>query len=181
VTQHLPTSYVFDAADPRAPSHEQWNAMAPAERARVVAMLPARVPLELMPPEGDSHRKAKEGALRALDDFWLIPQIGRFTSEVLGLDLRVENARLRFFAGNAQLEDADETITRLGALLDEVLTHKVDAEKLREEAERLREESEHRAAALAAELTEEKKLREEAERRLAEALLEIDRLQKPRA
>jgi len=44
--------------------------MAPAERAQVVAMLPARVPLELMPPEGDSHRKAKEGALRALDDFF---------------------------------------------------------------------------------------------------------------
>ena len=41
-------------------------------------------------------------------------------------------------------------------------------------------ELEQRAAALAAELTEEKQRREEAERRLAEALAEIDRLEQRR-
>ena len=44
--------------------------MTPAERARVVDMLPAEVPLELMPPEGDAHRKAKRDALDALDSFF---------------------------------------------------------------------------------------------------------------
>lgn len=280
VTQHLPTGYVFNPDDPRAPTHEQWIAMKPAERESVVAMLPARVPLELLPPEGDSHRKAKDSALRSLDDFFrragrriylsselavfypgeprfapdllavldvdphermkwtvddegrgldfvlevhvagswakdhqlnveryarlgiheyfifdrgrlslqgyrlaspkeprsstyrrLMPQAGRFTSEVLGLDLLVDGSKLRFFAGNAPLEDADETITRLGTMLDQVIAHKDEAERLRE--------------ALAAELAEEKHRREEAdhgreeaERRLAEALAEIARLQK---
>ena len=274
MTQHLPSGYVFNPDDPRAPTHEQWTAMSPAERERVEAMLPARVPLELLPPEGDSHRKAKDAALRSLDDFFrragrriylssglavlypgedrfapgllavldvephermkwtvdtegrgldfvlevhvagsfskdhqhnvercarlgireyfvfdrgrlslqgfrlpaasdprshayqrLMPQAGRFTSEVLGLDLRIEGTRLRFFAGNAPLEDADETIARLGTLLDEVLTHKDEAERLRED--------------LAAELAQEKHNREEAERRLADALAEIARLKKP--
>jgi Uma2 family endonuclease len=281
VTQHLPTGYVFNPEDPRAPTHAQWEAMTPAERDSVVATLPARVPLDLMPPEGDWHRKAKESALRSLDDFFrragrriylsselavfypgerrfapdllavldvdphermtwtvdkegrgldlvievhvagspakddqlnveryarlgiheyfifdrgrsslqgyrlapakdgrarayqrMMPQVGRYTSEVLGLDLRVEGTKLRFFAGNAPLEDVDETIARLGSLLDEVIAHK-------DEAERLREELEQRAAALTAELAEEKHSREDAERRLAEALAEIARLKKP--
>jgi hypothetical protein len=51
VVQRPPTAYVFD----------------PDERARVVAMLPAEVPLDLLPNEGDPHRKAKRGALDALD------------------------------------------------------------------------------------------------------------------
>lgn len=274
MTQHLPTGYVFNADDPRAPTHEQWTAMNPAERERVVAMLPARVPIELQPPEGDWHRKAKESALRSLDDFFrragrriylsselavfypgearfapdllavldvephermtwtvdkegrgldfvlevhvagnrakddqlnveryaslgiheyfvfdrgrlglqgyrlasskdgrprtyqrMMPQVGRYTSEVLGLDLRIEGSKLRFFAGNAPLEDADETIARLGSLLDEVLAHKDEAERLRED--------------LVAELAEEQRRREEAERLLADALAEIARLKKP--
>ena len=288
MTQRLPTGYVFNPDNPRAPTHEQWLTMNPTERERVDAMLPARLPIELMPPEGDFHRKAKDEALRSLDDFFrragrriylsselvvfypdedrfapdllavldvephermrwtvdtegrgldfvlevhvagsfakdhqrnveryarlgireyfvfdrgrlslqgfrlpaagearsrayqrLMPQAGRFTSEVLGLDLRIEGTRLRFFAGNAPLEDADETIARLGTLLDEVLAHK-------DEAERLRAELELRTATLGEALAEETRLREEerrgreeAERRLAEALAEIARLKKP--
>ena len=70
VVQPLPTGYVFDPADPRAPAIDQWERMPPDERARVVAMLPAEVPLELLPNEGDPHRKAKRGALDALDGFF---------------------------------------------------------------------------------------------------------------
>ncbi|XYI02404.1 hypothetical protein ACMHYB_22665 [Sorangium sp. So ce1128] len=65
MVQQLPGGYVFDPADPRAPTDDQWAAMTPAERARVVAMLPAEVPWELMPPEGDAHREAKERARAA--------------------------------------------------------------------------------------------------------------------
>jgi Uma2 family endonuclease len=78
----------------------------------------------------------------------LVPQAGRFTSEVLGLDLMLEGSRVRFFAGAAALEDADETIARLGA-----------AHEVLERA-----------------LEEERRLREEADRALAEARAEIERL-----
>ena len=105
MTQHLPESYVFNAADPRAPSHEQWSAMAPVERARVVAMLPARVPHERIRQELEQRAAA------------------------LAAELTEEKQR-------------------------------------REEAEHSREDEQHR--------------REEAERRLAEALAEIDRLERRR-
>jgi hypothetical protein len=70
MAQHLPGGYVFDPEDPRAPTDEQWAAMTAAERARVVSMLPAEVPWDLMPPEGDWHRETKEKATGTLDDFF---------------------------------------------------------------------------------------------------------------
>ena len=302
MVQRLPTGYVFDPADPRAPAVEQWQQMPPDERARVVAMLPAEVPLELLPNEGDPHRKATRGALDALDGFFrrsgrkiylssglavfypgerrfapdllavtdvephertnwvvaaegkgldfvievhvagdrrkdektnveryarlgiqeyfyfdrtrlrlacyrlpvhaggapasvyerIVPQSGRFASEVLGLDLALDGARLRFFAGNAPLEDADEMIARLGSMLDKVITGQEEAERLaeefagklaeeqrrredeqrlREDAERLREDAERRR-------DDEQRRREDAEHQLAEARAEIERLKK---
>ncbi|WP_437276739.1 Uma2 family endonuclease [Sorangium sp. So ce375] len=295
MVQALPTGYLFDPADPRAPTSEQWARMTPAERARVVDMLPAEVPLELMPPEGDAHRKAKRDALDALDGFFrrtarkiylsselavfypgepgfapdllavvdvephermkwvvdhegkgldlvievhvagsrtkdhqtnvdryarlgireyflfdrarlrlhayrlpaaqegdpsrprayqrIVPQAGRFASEVLGLDLLLDGTRLRFFAGNAPLEDADERIARLGGMLDQVIAHQEDAQRvaeelaaeldrerrLREEEQRLREEEQRLRE-------EEQRLREETERQLEQARAEIERL-----
>ncbi len=282
MVQHLPTGYALDLADPRAPTHDQWARMSPHERERVVAMLPARLPLELV-PEGDPHRKAKTSALATLDGFFqrtgrriylsseigvyypgerrfapdllavrdvephdrmtwivdaegrgldfvlevhvagswakdhlanveryarlgiheyivfdrkqlrlqgyrlvprtrtyqrLLPQAGFFASEVLGLDLTVEGTKLRFFCGNAPIEDADERIARLGSMVNEVLARKEEAllraeelegklaleQRLREEEQRLREE--------------EQRLRQEAELRLSEALAEIERLKR---
>ncbi|AGP32804.1 Uma2 family endonuclease [Sorangium cellulosum] len=289
MAQALPsTGYVFDAADPRAPTSEQWSRMTPAERARVVDMLPADVPLDLMPPEGDAHRKAKRDALDALDGFFrrigrkiylsselsvfypgeprfapdvlavldvephermkwvvdvegkgldfvlevhvaghrakdhednveryarlgvreyflfdrsrlrlhayrlpaaqegdpsrprvyqrIVPQAGRFVSEVLGLDLLLDGSRLRFFAGNAPLEDADERIVRLGGMLDQVIARQEEAQRLAEELaaeldreRRLREEEQRLRE-------EEQRLREEAERQLEQARAEIEQL-----
>ncbi|WP_437935939.1 Uma2 family endonuclease [Sorangium sp. So ce341] len=289
MAQALPsTSYVFDPADPRAPTSEQWSRMTPAERAHVADMLPADVPLELMPPEGDAHRKAKRDALDALDGFFrrigrkiylsselavfypgeprfapdvlavlnvephermkwvvdvegkgldfvlevhvagnrakdhednveryarlgvreyflfdrsrlrlhayrlpaaqegdpsrprvyqrIVPQAGRFASEVLGLDLLLDGSRLRFFAGNAPLEDADERIARLGGMLDQVIARQEEAQRLAEELaaeldreQRLREEEQRLRE-------QEQRLREEAERQLAQARAEIERL-----
>jgi hypothetical protein len=101
----------------------------------------------------------------------IVPQTGRFASRVLGLDLALEGSRLRFFAGNAPLQDAEEMIARLGSMLDEVIAGQEEAERL--------------AEALAAELAEERRLREderrEAERQLADARAEIERLKKPPA
>ena len=62
-----------------------------------------------------------------------MPQAGRFASAVLGLDLALDGGRLRFFAGNAPLEDADEMIARL----DKVIAGQEEAERLaRTEGER---------------------------------------------
>ncbi|WP_437974458.1 Uma2 family endonuclease [Sorangium sp. So ce295] len=290
MVQALPAGYLFDPADPRAPTSEQWARMTPAERARVVDMLPAEVPLELMPPEGDAHRKAKRDALDALDGFFrrtarkiylsselavfypgeprfapdllavvdvephermrwvvdhegkgldlvievhvagsrtkdhklnvdryarlgiheyflfdrarlrlhayrlpaaaaqesdpsrprayqrIVPQAGRFASEVLGLDLLLDGTRLRFFAGNAPLEDTDERIARLGGMLDQVISHQEDAQRIAEELaaeldreRRLREEEQRLREG-------EQRLREETERQLAQARAEIERL-----
>ncbi|WP_437943277.1 Uma2 family endonuclease [Sorangium sp. So ce281] len=302
MVQALPTGYLFDPADPRAPTSEQWARMTPAERARVVDMLPAEVPLELMPPEGDPHRKAKRDALDALDGFFrrtarkiylsselavfypgeprfapdllavidvephermrwvvdhegkgldlvievhvagsrtkdhqlnvdryarlgireyflfdrarlrlhayrlpaaqesdpsrprayqrIVPQAGRFASEVLGLDLLLDGTRLRFFAGNALLEDADERIARLGVMLDQVISHQEEAQRvaeelaaeldrerrLREEEQRLREEEQRLREEEQRLREEEQRLREETEKQLAQARAEIERL-----
>ena len=67
--------FVVDAADPRAPTQAEWDAMSEAERDAVVAMLPSSVPLELHPPEGDPHRDPKDAAREALSEFYR--RIGR--------------------------------------------------------------------------------------------------------
>jgi Uma2 family endonuclease len=269
VVQRLPTGYVFDPADPRAPAVDEWERMPPEERARVIAMLPAEVPLDLLPNEGDPHRKTTRCALDALDSFFkrtgrkiyrssglavfypaerrfapdllavadvephersswvvaaegkgldfvmevhvagdrrkdektnveryarlgiqeyfyfdrpslrltchrlpaasepggaparvyqrVVPQAGRFASEVLGLELGLDGAQLRFFAGNAPLEDAEEMIARLGSMLDEVITGQEE---------------------LAERLAEKQRLLEDAEQQLADARAEIERLKK---
>lgn len=76
MVQRLPESdYRVDPEDPRAPALEQWERMRPEQRARVVAMLPADLGPELMPPEGDFHAKATTSARSTLDAFFR--RIGR--------------------------------------------------------------------------------------------------------
>lgn len=44
--------------------------MSEEERRQLVAVLPALVPLEVHPPEGDRHSRAKDGAASALQEFF---------------------------------------------------------------------------------------------------------------
>src|SRR5688572_33509148 len=69
------SSWLVDPDDPRAPPQDVWDRMTSAEREHVVASLPADMPLDLHPPEGDEHRKPKERARDALDEFFR--KIGR--------------------------------------------------------------------------------------------------------
>jgi Uma2 family endonuclease len=62
--------WIMDPNDPRAPAQEIWAQMTKDEREQVVAALPAEVPLELHPPEGDEHRVPKERARNALEEFF---------------------------------------------------------------------------------------------------------------
>lgn len=52
----------------------------------------------------------------------IVPQEGRWASAVLGLDLAMENGRIRFYRGSAALPEAEELIVRLGSMLDEIVT-----------------------------------------------------------
>ena len=68
----------------------------------------------------------------------IVPNHGLYESRVLGLEVRVEHDRLRFYAGTAPLPDSDEIIARL--------------ERSVEEESRRREEAEQEIARLRAEL-----------------------------
>jgi hypothetical protein len=90
----------------------------------------------------------------------IVPQAGAYSSGVLGLELGLENERLRFFQGSAPLPEYEELIARLDGLLDQLLTRN--------------EEENHRAAEAEQRWAEETERAEEAERRLMEELLRAD-------
>jgi Uma2 family endonuclease len=84
-------------------------------------------------------------------------QQGRFTSEVLGLDLEVAEGKLQLWAGNALLLESGELLARMNETLKD-LQQRVDEEaRLREAEARLREEAERRLAQLQAELEQLRK------------------------
>jgi Uma2 family endonuclease len=56
----------------------------------------------------------------------IVPQEGRWASSVLGLDLAMENGRIRFFHGSAALPEAEELIVRLGTMMDEIVVREED-------------------------------------------------------
>src|SRR5512145_781976 len=51
----------------------------------------------------------------------IIPQAGRWSSRVLGLDLANEDGRVRFYAGSAALPYADELIVRLDTIVGQLV------------------------------------------------------------
>ncbi len=79
------TPPIIDPKDPRAPSTEVWNALTDEEREQVLDMLPAEVPLELHPPEGDDHYEGKNEPLQTLRRFFK----GRNRKIYLSCDLAV--------------------------------------------------------------------------------------------
>ncbi len=99
----------------------------------------------------------------------IVPEAGRYTSEVLGLELQVEEGRLRFWAGSALLLEYEELIDRMQELMAG-LQQRADEEARRlEEAQRRLEEETRR-------LEGETRQRLELERRLAESQAELERL-----
>jgi Uma2 family endonuclease len=256
-------------AFPRAPTREEWEAMGPEERARVVESLPGEVTWdEMAMPEGDPHFQAKVRTMDVLRGYFrhqkrrvylgaelptyypgerrfapdllvvldaethertrwvvsqegkgldwvlevhvggdrkkdaeynverygrlgipeyfiydrarqrlegyrlptrearryerMVPRQGRYTSEVLGLELEVVEGKLQLWAGNALLLESEELLARMTEKLGLL-------ERRAEEAERcLAEETRRRE--------EEARRREEAERRLAQLQAELEQL-----
>jgi Uma2 family endonuclease len=247
----------LDADDPRAPSQEVWERMTSREQQQVISSLPTDMPLDLHPPEGDAHRKPKERARDALDEFFrrvgrrvyvsselvtyypgeprfcpdilavldvepverqswivskeqkgldlvievhvagnaekdfelnvvryarlgipeyfifdrpgvrvlgyrlkpgstsyerLVPQAGRLTSQVLGLELVVEAGMLRFYHGTAPLLFMDELVSKLNGMLGELVEARDSALKHAEKEAHRADEEARRADALAKEL-----------------------------
>jgi hypothetical protein len=96
----------------------------------------------------------------------ILPQHGLYPSEVLGLDLQVDDERLRFYVGGAALPEAPEMIARLEHMVERVEASRAELEQQLAQEARLR--------------AEETLRREDAERRLAEALAELERLRGPK-
>ncbi len=252
--------WTLDPDDPRAPTREVWERLTSEQRDAVVASLPSSFPIELYPPEGETHDDASRGArdslrrqlnpqgaergtyiaadlpvyypgermispdLMAVRDVplgkretWVvqkegkglelalevvvggdrkkdlvrnpekyarlgigeyyvydiprgalrawhlaapddtvytprIPQVGRFYSEVLGLDLLLEDGELRFYQGSARVPTNPEFVAHLSALVEdanrraEEEAHRADeaeaeVRRLRVEIEALRAET----------------------------------------
>jgi Uma2 family endonuclease len=255
------TQRAADPSDPRAPGQDEWDRMSSEERRAVIAALPSSVPLDLHPPEGDRHSKAKDGVVSALQEFFrrvgqkiyvskelatyypdeamfcpdvlavrdvephprekwvvsaegkglelvlevhvsgdrrkdfesnvkryarlgipeyfafdrhrvrlsgwrlpdpaarvyvpIVPQAGRFSSEILQLDLALEQEKIRFYFGTAPLAEAEELVQRLERIVNDV------TERAQQEADRA-DVATRRA--------------EDLQRQLAAALAELEKL-----
>ncbi len=71
----------------------------------------------------------------------IVPQAGRYASQVLGLDLAIERGSLRFFHGMSELFGSDDLIARLSGMVER-LEARADAEAERAEREAQRAERE---------------------------------------
>jgi Uma2 family endonuclease len=107
----------------------------------------------------------------------IVPQAGRYTSTVLGLDLAVTGGNLRFFLGEAELPGTADLLDRLHGMVEE-LNAKADraeaeiaqaAERAAQAAERLEEVTGRVAQAVARADREAERAAQEAERAAREA------------
>jgi Uma2 family endonuclease len=108
----------------------------------------------------------------------ILPQAGRYASEVLQLELQVQGERLHFFAGDAELPGADALIERLEGFANDLEARLSEAEQ-RAESEAQRAESEAQRAESEAQRAESEAQRaRDAEARLAAALAELEALKR---
>lgn len=99
----------------------------------------------------------------------IVPQHGGYSSVQLGLELRIEDDRLRFYAGSALLLESEELIARLEHMVEGLQQRAEEEARRAEEATRRAEEEARRAE-------EEARARREAEQRAAALQAELDRL-----
>jgi flagellar biosynthesis GTPase FlhF len=115
----------------------------------------------------------------------IVPNHGLYESRVLGLDVQVDEDRLRFYAGTALLLESEELIARVQAMYDAAQRRADEEARLREEevrrreeAERLREEATRLRAEESRLREEEARLREAAEQEVARLRAELERLKR---
>ncbi|MCC6873847.1 MAG: Uma2 family endonuclease, partial [Sandaracinaceae bacterium] len=77
----------------------------------------------------------------------IVPQVGRYPSAVLDLELVIEQGRLRFYHASAELLAPRDLAEKLGRLVEEIAAERdAEAERARAEAERARAEAERARA-----------------------------------
>jgi hypothetical protein len=84
----------------------------------------------------------------------VIPQGGMFTSHVLGLQLSIDERRLRFSIDGAPILAPVEMVTKLSSLVNDATARALELESALEEEQRKRETAESEVARLRAELEE---------------------------
>lgn len=82
----------------------------------------------------------------------IVPQGGRYASRVLGLELRIEGTKLRFYQGLSPVLEASEIIASLERMMDDVEARARAAEERADEEARLREAAERERDEARAEL-----------------------------
>jgi hypothetical protein len=101
----------------------------------------------------------------------ILPQQGRWGSNVLGLELGIEESRFRFYVGSAVVPEASELVARANQLSDRLQDKIAELEGLLQQAGE-RAELEQRQREL------EQRQRELAERRVRELEAELERLRR---
>jgi len=108
----------------------------------------------------------------------ILPNHGLYESRVLGLDVQVEEDRLRFYSGMAPLPESEDLIARLQAMYDGAQQRADKEEQLREEEARLRAEQTRLREEEALLRAEETRRREAAEQEVARLRAELERLKR---
>jgi hypothetical protein len=109
----------------------------------------------------------------------IVPQGGHYHSSVLGLELAIQDERLRFLIGGAPLAEADELIGKLEKMVDSLISER-DEERNRAERERTRaDEEKSRADEEKSRADEEKSRAGRAEAELAVLRRELAKLKAP--
>ena len=84
----------------------------------------------------------------------VVPQQGRWRSEVLGLDLTIEGGRFRFYLGTAVVPELAELVSRANALAEDLQTRLEQLEDQLSSEQQRAESAEARIAELEAELAQ---------------------------
>jgi hypothetical protein len=96
----------------------------------------------------------------------IVPQLGRYRSEVLGLDLAHDGQRVRLYHGTARLLDAEEVAEELRDRLNDEQVLRAEAEEAARAAEEATRQAEEAARAAEARAEREAQARAEAEAEL---------------
>jgi Uma2 family endonuclease len=108
----------------------------------------------------------------------ILPNHGLYESRVLGLDVQVDEDRLRFYAGTALLPESDELIARVQEMSDRAQRRAEEESRRAEEAIRRAEEEVQRREEAIRRAEEETRRREEAEQEVARLRAELERLKR---
>jgi hypothetical protein len=109
-----------------------------------------------------------------------LPQAGRYTSTVLGLELSLESGQLRFSLGGAPVPDSEELLAKLGTLVNDAELRALELEAALEEEQKRREEEQKRREEEQKRREEEQALRERAEAEVERLRAELEQLRKGR-